>query len=67
MIEKWIDNVNCTKVVHAGMGLAQAARNQGVSPSMWVDVTRGSLEEATFMLSLRGHMKINQTEGGNRG
>lgn len=54
MIERWIDNVNCTKVVHAGMDSAQAVGNQGASPSLWVDVTRERLEEVTLMLNLRG-------------
>lgn len=64
-IEKWI-YVNCTKVVHAGMGLALAVGNQGVSP-LWVDVIRESLEEVTLKLRLRGHTTINLTERGNRG
>lgn len=52
MVEKWIDNANCTQVVHAGMGSAQAVGNQGVYLSLWVDVIRETLEEVTFMLSL---------------
>lgn len=49
------------------MGLAQAVGSQGVSPSLWENVIRESLEKVSLMLSLRGHIEINQTEGGNRG
>jgi hypothetical protein len=55
MIDKWIDNVNCTKVVHAGMDLAQAVGNQGAFPSLWVDMITERLEEVTLVLNLRGH------------
>lgn len=46
MTEKWIDDVNCTKVVHSGMGLAQAVGNQRVLSFSLGGCDQGKLGES---------------------